>query len=114
MYDVANRVLDKARSGKGPSLIEAQTYRHGGHSRADPAKYRPEEEVKQWLSRDPIPMYRERLLQAGTDAADLKTIEAAVLQAVDEATEAAKNSPPPPLDIALTDVWADGGAAWRN
>ena len=114
MYEVANRVLDKARSGNGPSLIEAQTYRHGGHSRADPAKYRPDEEVQEWLSRDPIPMYRERLLAAGLDEAKLKTIEEGVMQAVDEATETAKNSPPPPLDIAMTDVWADGGTAWRN
>ena len=114
MYEVANRVLDKARSGQGPSLIEAQTYRHGGHSRADPAKYRPDEEVKEWLSRDPIPMYRDRLLAAGTDEAILKAIEDGVLQAVDEATETAKKSPPPPLEIATIDVWADGGVAWRN
>ena len=114
MYEVANRGLDKARSGNGPSLIEAQTYRHGGHSRADPAKYRPDEEVKEWLSRDPIPMYRERLLQAGVEEAKLKGIEEGVMQAVDEATETARNSPPPPLDIAMIDVWADGGAAWRN
>jgi len=114
MFEVASQVIDKARSGNGPSLIEAQTYRHGGHSRADPAKYRPEEEVKEWLSRDPIPLYRERLLQANIDDATLTSIEDAVLQAVDEATETAKNSPPPPLDIAMIDVWADGGAAWRN
>ena len=59
-------------------------------------------------------MYRERLLAAGTDVATLEKIETAVLQAVDEATETAKKSPPPPLDIAMIDVWADGGAAWRN
>ena len=114
MYEVANRVLAKAREGKGPSLIEAQTYRHGGHSRADPGKYRPDEEVREWLSRDPIPMYRERLIGAGVEAAALDAIEAAVKKAVDEATETSKNSPIPPLDIAETDVWADGGSAWRN
>ena len=114
MLATARVALDKARSGQGPSLIEAQTYRHGGHSRADPGKYRPDHEVKEWLSRDPIPMYRERLLQAGIVEAALTKIESAVLRAVDEATETAKQSPPPPLAIAATDVWADGGAAWRN
>jgi pyruvate dehydrogenase E1 component alpha subunit len=114
MYAAAQAALARARAGKGPSLIEAQTYRHGGHSRADPAKYRPDHEVKEWLSRDPIPAYRERLLQAGVVEAKLKSIETGVMRAVDEATEAAKQSPPPPLDITGIDVWADGGAAWRN
>lgn len=114
MYEVASTALAKAREGKGPSLIEALTYRHGGHSRADPGKYRPDEEVKEWLSRDPIPMYRQRLLGAGFDEAGLKNIEDETMKAVDEATEIAKDSPPPPLDIANIDLWADGGTAWRN
>ena len=54
----------RARAGEGPSLIEALTYRHGGHSRADPGKYRPDDEVEAWLARDPIPRYRARLLAA--------------------------------------------------
>ncbi len=63
--DAPIAALDRARSGGGPSLIEALTYRHGGHSRADPGKYRPQAEVDEWLARDPIPMYRRRLLDAG-------------------------------------------------
>ena len=43
-------------------MIEAKTYRHGGHSRADPAKYRPDDEVAAWMKKDPLPMYRARLL----------------------------------------------------
>ena len=50
MYETARQTIDKARSGGGPSLVEALTYRHGGHSRADPAKYRPDTEVREWLS----------------------------------------------------------------
>src|SRR5690606_31659850 len=65
VYLTALRALARARNGEGPSLIEAVTYRHGGHSRADPAKYRPPEEVEYWLSRDPIPAYRRRLLESG-------------------------------------------------
>src|ERR687888_1577597 len=53
VFDVAQRVLGKARSGDGLSLVEAVTYRHGGHSRADPGTYRPDEEVAAWKARDP-------------------------------------------------------------
>jgi TPP-dependent pyruvate/acetoin dehydrogenase alpha subunit len=106
--------LDKARRGDGPSLIEALTYRHGGHSRADPGKYRPDEEVAEWKKRDPIPTYRARLLEAGVAQSVLEDMESATDQSVDEATEEASNSPPPPLEIAETDLWADGGVSWRN
>ena len=49
------RALDRARAGDGPSLVEALTYRHGGHSRADPGKYRPDAEVQEWLALRPDP-----------------------------------------------------------
>ncbi len=114
VYDTARRSLDQARSGDGPSLVEAMTYRHGGHSRADPGKYRPSDEVKEWLEKDPIPSYRERLLNAGIDEASLVAIETETMDMVDRATEEARKSPPPDVEIAMTDVWADGGASWRN
>jgi len=106
--------LAKARSGGGPSLIEALTYRHGGHSRADPAKYRPEEEVQAWLARDPIPRYRAQLLELGVDTQMLEGIERECMAAIDEATETARASPLPPTEIAFTNLWADGSASWRN
>ena len=114
VYEAAAAALERARSGGGPSLIEAVTYRHGGHSRADPGKYRPDDEVKEWLGRDPVPMYRERLLGLDIDEADLDRIDAEALAMVDEATETARNAPLPDVDIAWIDVWADGGAEWRN
>jgi len=114
VYATACAALERARSGDGPSLIEVQTYRHGGHSRADPGKYRPDEEVAAWKARDPIPTYRQRLLDAGIDAATLDAIDAEQLARVDAAEEAARNSGPPPLEIADTDLWADGGSSWRN
>src|SRR3954449_9349244 len=64
VFEVARTSLDRARAADGPSLVEAVTYRHGGHSRADPAKYRPDDEVRAWLARDPVPAYRARLLAA--------------------------------------------------
>lgn len=114
MYAVAVAALEKARSGGGPSLIEVQTYRHGGHSRADPGKYRPDEEVEAWKARDPVVMYRKRLLDDGVDAAAVEAIDAEQAARVDAAEETARNSGPPPLESAETELWADGGAAWRN
>ena len=114
VYRVARTAFAKARAGDGPSLIEAKTYRHSGHSRADPGTYRPDEEVKAWLARDPIPMYRARLIDFGFDEAIIDALDTAVLREVDEATEAAKASPPPSRDVVETEVWADGGSAWRN
>jgi pyruvate dehydrogenase E1 component alpha subunit len=90
------------------------TYRHSGHSRADPAKYRPEGELEKWKQRDPIIIYRERLRQFGIDDGVIAKIDADVKQRVDAATEKCKAAPPPPLDLLTTDVYADGGFAWRN
>src|SRR2546422_2454236 len=91
MYETAARTIGKARGGGGPSLVEALTYRHGGHSRADPAKYRPDAEVREWLSRDPVKRYRERLLAAGINEAEVNEIDARAQQKVDAATEEARN-----------------------
>ena len=114
VYRTAQTAYAKARSGKGPSLIECMTYRHSGHSRADPAKYRPEGELEKWKERDPIKIYRERLKQFGVKDSTMADIDKDVARIVDEATEACKAAPMPPSEIAFTDVYADGGWAWRN
>ena len=114
VYRVARDAADKARAGDGPSLIEAKTYRHSGHSRADPATYRPEGELEKWLERDPLKIYRKRLIDFGVKESKVVAIENAVLKAVDDATEFAKNSSTPSKDVLMTEVWADGGASWRN
>src|SRR6187401_218332 len=114
VYKVASDALAKARAGGGPSLIEAMTYRHSGHSRADPGKYRPEGELEKWLLRDPLIMYRDRLLKEGFNELTLKDMEATAMGKVDAATTTAKASPLPSLDDIEKNVWADGGSAWRN
>jgi acetoin:2,6-dichlorophenolindophenol oxidoreductase subunit alpha len=114
VYNTARAAIDRARAGEGPSLIEAVTYRHGGHSRADPAKYRPAAEVQEWLARDPLSAYRKILIGRGVDETVLDAIDKAAREAVDQATEEAKAGPEPRLDLAGTNVWADGGHAWRN
>ena len=114
VYAHATAALEKARRGDGPTMIEALTYRHGGHSRADPGKYRPDEEGAKWKDYDPVKIYRERLLNADVEESVLEEMESVAAAQVDEATETASNSPPPPLEIAHTDLWADGGVSWRN
>jgi pyruvate dehydrogenase E1 component alpha subunit len=114
VYRTAQAAFDKARAGNGPSLIECLTYRHSGHSRADPAKYRPEGELERWKERDPIKIYKERLKQFGISEQTIAKIDAEVRKVVDDATEACKAAPLPPVDIMTTDVYADGGWAWRN
>src|SRR5664280_2930585 len=114
VYDVASAAIARARAGEGPSMIEAKTYRHGGHSRADPGKYRPDAEVAEWLAKDPVPRYRARLLENGATEEQLEAIEAEVAAEVDLATEEAKAGGVPGEDLLMKDVWANGGSAWRN
>jgi pyruvate dehydrogenase E1 component alpha subunit len=114
VYAAARTALDRARSGEGPSLIEALTYRHGGHSRADPGKYRPDEEVKAWLARDPVATYRARLIESGVDEAELDRIDVLARDEVERATAEARAGAAPGADLVETDVWADGGSRWRS
>jgi acetoin:2,6-dichlorophenolindophenol oxidoreductase subunit alpha len=115
VYSAAAAAIARARSGAGPSLIEAVTYRHGGHSRADPGRYRPAEEVEAWHARDPVSHYRDYLLvKAGVEESALAEIEEAALREIDEATEAAKAGTPADVSLVERDVWADGSSTWRN
>src|SRR6476646_7704613 len=114
VFGVAAETIERARSGDGPSLVEAITYRHGGHSRADPGKYRPDDEVEAWKARDPITTYRARLEAAGVAAADLDAVEEAVAATVAAAEEEARDGPEPDPVTIETQVWADGGSSWRN
>jgi acetoin:2,6-dichlorophenolindophenol oxidoreductase subunit alpha len=114
VYAAALQVLDRARGGDGPCLIEAETYRHGGHSRADPAKYRPADEVARWLARDPLDAYRARLGADAIPEDQLAGIDRAAAEEIDRATEESKAAPPPSTDLITRDLWSDGGAAWRN
>lgn len=110
----ARAAVARARTGGGPSLIEAVTYRHGGHSRADPGKYRPGEEVAAWTAYDPVVLYRARLERLGVPAGELDLIDKAVAVEVDLATDEAIAGELPDPASAFTDLWADGGSSWRN
>jgi len=114
VHRVAKTAIDAARAGAGTSLIEAVTYRHGGHSRADPGKYRPDDEVAAWKARDPIPAYRKQLLAEGVGEAELDALDAAAREAVAAAEAEARAAPEPDAAVIETQVWTDGGSAWRN
>ena len=114
VHDTMRDAVQQARAGEGATVIEAQTYRHFGHSRADPAKYRPADEVERWMQRDPLRIARDRLTSLGVDEAEIDAADARVAQVVEAAVQEARDAPSPDPAQALTDVWADGGAAWRN
>jgi len=108
------QAADRARAGGGPALLEAVTYRHFGHSRTDPAKYRPADEVEQWLKRDPLVVARSRLAELGVAGTAADAADERARQQVAEAVEQARQAPAADPGQALTDVWADGGSEWRT
>jgi acetoin:2,6-dichlorophenolindophenol oxidoreductase subunit alpha len=114
VHDTVAAAAARARAGEGPSIIECMTYRHYGHSRTDPAKYRPEGELDQWLMRDPVKLLREQLAAAGTSEDELAAMEKESADTIAAAVQAAKDSPLSDPSEAFTDVWADGGSAWRT
>lgn len=96
VHELMLEVVENVRSGKGPAFIEARTYRMQGHSIADPANYRPDEEVEYWRTQDPIPRFREWLIGQGlASEEDFDQIDAAVDQEVVKAAEFAEASPFP-------------------
>jgi acetoin:2,6-dichlorophenolindophenol oxidoreductase subunit alpha len=114
VFDAMSEAVGRARDSGGPTVLEALTYRHYGHSRTDPAKYRPQQEVDEWMARDPLLLCQSRLLALGMSPDSLKEAEQRSAKAVEEAVAAAKAAPGPELESAYTDVWADGGSSWRT
>ena len=104
VHAAASEAVDRARSGGGPTLIEALTYRQVGHSRSDPAKYRPEGELERWLARDPIVLLERALIDDEVSDEVLKQCRRAVAQEISAALERAKSWPPPPLDARFEHV----------
>lgn len=109
VYKATSEAVEEARRGEGPTLIECKTYRHKGHSRVDPAKYRPKEEVQDWLRRDPIKNLKEYLAREYSLTDDeLQSIEKEVATRIDEAVKFALESPYPKPEEALEDVYSQG------
>ena len=107
MREVAQEAVDRARAGGGPTLLECRTYRHYGHSKADPAKYRPKEEVEHWMARDPLPRARERLRADGVSEEDVAAVEEDVKARMERAVANAKAAPyPDPAEERATEFAA--------
>jgi pyruvate dehydrogenase E1 component alpha subunit len=94
------------RAGKGPYILEMQTYRYRGHSMSDPAKYRTREEVEKVRhDQDPIEQVRNRLLAAKVSEQELKKIDAEVREIVNESADFAQHDPEPDVSELWTDVY---------
>jgi len=107
VYEATQKAVERARKGEGPSLLECKTYRLRGHSRVDPARYRPKAEVEEWLSKDPIKRFEERLMQTKVlTEAEIQQIERGVSAKIEEAVKFAMESPYPVPGEALDDVYA--------
>ena len=104
--EAAVEAVGRARGGAGPTLLECQTYRHYGHSKSDPGKYRPPDEVESWLARDPLDLTRARLLDLGLSEDELAAKDAEVDSHMDRAVEGALAAPYP-------DPEHDGGAEFK-
>lgn len=108
--EAATRAIERARRGDGPTILELKTYRHGGHSRNDACGYRPKDEEKAWFAKDPVKLFRARLLDEKLAVEDdLAALEAKIEKDIDEAVEYAKSAPFPALETALTDIYWNGG-----
>jgi acetoin:2,6-dichlorophenolindophenol oxidoreductase subunit alpha len=108
VYEVATNAVARARRGEGPTLIEAKTYRYRGHSRTDPASYRPAGELDEWKKRDPIALLGAALAAEGVLAPeDQKQMAKEAQRSVDAAAERAATSPLTTMEEMKRFVYAD-------
>lgn len=107
VYEACREAVERARSGRGPTLIECKTYRWQCHFEGEPDTYRPSEEVAAWKEREPLAPYRAKLIEQGVmSEGEADAIEDEVVQELDEAVEFARQSPLPEPETALEDLWA--------
>lgn len=98
--------VERARTGGGPTLVEAKTYRFAGHSRADTAPYRPEGELEQWQQRDPVLTARRQLEASGWDSKDLGALESAVGSSLDDVIHTVQGLGEPSVTDMFDNIWA--------
>jgi len=107
VLEATNEAAERARNGKGPTLLELETYRFCGHSRSDPGHYRPKEEVQYWKKRDPIVRYETFCLAEGLlSAKEIDELKKSVEEQLDQAVAFAEASPSPRPEDCLNDVYA--------
>jgi pyruvate dehydrogenase E1 component alpha subunit len=106
VFHAARDAVGRARRGEGPALVECRTYRHLGHSRSDPATYRPREEVEAWMKRDPLTITSSRLQSMGLSSGELNRIEQEERASIESAAEFAIQSDLPDPGESSRMVWA--------
>jgi TPP-dependent pyruvate/acetoin dehydrogenase alpha subunit len=111
VYQGVKEAVDRARSGGKPTLVEAKTYRWGGHYKGDPQVYRSRQEVEEWRQkRDPITLFQQRLEAEGLlDETGAEAIRTEVQRAIDSAVQFAEASPEPGLELLYADLYVDQG-----
>jgi pyruvate dehydrogenase E1 component alpha subunit len=107
VYQAAHTAIDRARAGKGPSLVENVTYRWRGHSKSDRNLYRTQEEIDDWKTRDPIVRFKQVLLEARTmTEEEVEAIDQQAKSTIDQAAEEAVNFPEPSPENMEDEVYA--------
>ncbi|MHC4428775.1 MAG: thiamine pyrophosphate-dependent dehydrogenase E1 component subunit alpha [Planctomycetota bacterium] len=105
VYACARQAVEECRRGEGPVLIEALTFRHGGHHVNDPGKYMPQDKVAHYKARDPCKLGRRYLIEQGRASdEEVQRLEAQVEQRMEDAIEFAQNSPEPDVEAFLSEV----------
>lgn len=106
--EAMQRARDYCTAGNGPYFLEAMTHRFRGHSMADPDAYRDKEEIEGYRAEDPIPMYRQRLIEAGkAEQSDFDAIDAEIEDVVEQSVEFADKSPWPEPSTLEDHIYAD-------
>ncbi len=108
VYAATAEAVERARSGAGPSLLEMKTYRYRGHSRTDPAKYRPQGELEAWKLRDPLTLLGQKLVDEGSmTPAEQDALAKEIESQLDSAIATAEAAPYLTLEEAASYVYAD-------
>jgi TPP-dependent pyruvate/acetoin dehydrogenase alpha subunit len=109
VYEATKRAVDRARSGGGPTLIEAKTFRMKGHAEHDDAGYVPKEHFEEWKKKDPIERFERHLLgnRLATEE-ELQRITAEIDEILNAEVDGALASPFPPPERAFENVYAEG------
>jgi TPP-dependent pyruvate/acetoin dehydrogenase alpha subunit len=115
VYEAVHEALSRARKGAGPTLIECKTYRWHGHYEGDRQTYKPKEEIEDWIRRDPIPAFRNKLVENQIlTFADSEKIGHEIEAEIENAVKFALESPYPSPEDTLQDVFAEGGSNESN
>lgn len=108
VHEAAVKAVDRARQGKGPTLLELETYRITGHSRRDPCNYQPSEERKKALEMEPIGRFAKKLIDAGiTTQEDLDKMQSRIDEEIEAAVEHAQAAQEPKPEDALEDMFVE-------